>query len=97
MQENKRRRSPQGSVLGAGAWGTAVAMALAQRHDVLLLGPARPRCRHGGRAKTPTCPAILPERLQVAAISTPLAHVAEPGSLLIAACPVAGCGRCCTR
>ncbi|MDQ2988678.1 MAG: glycerol-3-phosphate dehydrogenase, partial [Pseudomonadota bacterium] len=26
------------TVLGAGAWGTAVAMALAARHDVLLWG-----------------------------------------------------------
>jgi glycerol-3-phosphate dehydrogenase (NAD(P)+) len=35
MQEPKRHKI---TVLGAGAWGTAVAIALASRHDVLLWG-----------------------------------------------------------
>jgi len=37
-QANKPAGVRQVTVLGAGAWGTAVAMALAQRHDVLLWG-----------------------------------------------------------
>jgi glycerol-3-phosphate dehydrogenase (NAD(P)+) len=81
------------SVLGAGAWGTAVAMALAQRHDVLLWGRNAAALQTMAVAREnsylPGYP--FPDRLQVAAdFDTALAHVAEPGSLLIAACPVAG-------
>jgi glycerol-3-phosphate dehydrogenase (NAD(P)+) len=36
MQQNKPNTKI--TVLGAGAWGTAVAIALAARHDVLLWG-----------------------------------------------------------
>ena len=35
MQQNNLTKI---TVLGAGAWGTAVAIALAARHDVLLWG-----------------------------------------------------------
>ena len=82
------------TVLGAGAWGTALAMALAARHDVLLWG------RHGAalstmasaRENAPYLPGfMLPPSLTVCAdFDTALAHVASPDALLIAACPVAG-------
>jgi glycerol-3-phosphate dehydrogenase (NAD(P)+) len=81
------------SVLGAGAWGTAVAMALAQRHDVLLWGrnAAALQAMSVARENTYLPGYPFPERLHVAAdFDAALAHVAEPGSLLIAACPVAG-------
>jgi len=82
------------AVLGAGAWGTAVAIALAQRHDVLLWGRNGAALQAMGQAREntaylPGCP--FPPGLQIAAdFDAALAHVAEPGSLLIAACPVAG-------
>ena len=81
------------SVLGAGAWGTAVAMALAPRHQVLLWG------RDAGAMHTMAqqrenryLPGFaLPPALTVSAdFEAALAHVAAPGALLIAACPVAG-------
>jgi glycerol-3-phosphate dehydrogenase (NAD(P)+) len=81
------------SVLGAGAWGTAVAMALAQRHDVLLWGRNATALQTMREARESSyLPGYtFPQRLQVAAdFDAALAHVAEPGSLLIAACPVAG-------
>ncbi len=81
------------SVLGAGAWGTAVAMALAQRHDVLLWGrnAAALQTMRVARESSYLPGYTFPQRLQVAAdFDAALAHVAEPGSLLIAACPVAG-------
>ncbi|MRW91015.1 NAD(P)H-dependent glycerol-3-phosphate dehydrogenase [Duganella sp. FT80W] len=97
MQDNKSKQADRVrkvSVLGAGAWGTAVAMALAQRHDVQLWGRNAAALAEMGRARVnadylPGQP--FPERLHVAAdFDAALAHVAEPGSLLIAACPVAG-------
>ena len=36
--QNTKQLAGKITVLGAGAWGTAVAMALAARHDVLLWG-----------------------------------------------------------
>lgn len=81
------------SVLGAGAWGTAVAMALAQRHDVQLWGrnAAALETMRAARESSYLPGYTFPERLHVAAdFDGALAHVAEPGSLLIAACPVAG-------
>lgn len=81
------------SVLGAGAWGTAVAMALAQRHDLLLWGrnAVALQTMREARESNYLPGYTFPQRLQVAAdFDAALAHVAEPGSLLIAACPVAG-------
>jgi glycerol-3-phosphate dehydrogenase (NAD(P)+) len=81
------------SVLGAGAWGTAVAMALAQRHDVLLWGrnAAALQAMRSARESSYLPGYTFPPGLQVAAdFDAALAHVAAPGSLLIAACPVAG-------
>jgi len=96
MQENTSKQTGAArkvSVLGAGAWGTAVAMALARRHDVLLWGrnAAALQAMAAARENSYLPGYAFPDRLQVAAdFDAALAHVAEPGSLLIAACPVAG-------
>jgi glycerol-3-phosphate dehydrogenase (NAD(P)+) len=86
------------TVLGAGAWGTAVAIALAARHDVLLWGrnPEQMAATEAARENTSYlrgCP--LPAALRVTAdFDAALAHVARGAAgttpLLIAACPVAG-------
>ena len=93
------------TVLGAGAWGTAVAIALAARHDVLLWGrnPAQMAQAASARENTHYLPGFpLPDALNVTAdFEAAVAHVvdmrvgeaaAQPGAtpLLIAACPVAG-------
>jgi glycerol-3-phosphate dehydrogenase (NAD(P)+) len=95
MQDKNKQAGPvrKVSVLGAGAWGTAVAMSLAQRHDVQLWGRNAAALQAMAVAREnsylPGYP--FPDRLQVASdFDAALAHVAEPGSLLIAACPVAG-------
>jgi glycerol-3-phosphate dehydrogenase (NAD(P)+) len=86
------------TVLGAGAWGTAVAIALAARHDVLLWGRnadqmAATEAARDNVTYLPGHP--LPPGLRVSAdFEAAIAHVADaaPGTtpLLIAACPVAG-------
>jgi glycerol-3-phosphate dehydrogenase (NAD(P)+) len=91
------------TVLGAGAWGTAVAIALAARHDVLLWGRNRQAMdaiaqARENRAYLPGF--ALPPALGVTAdLDAAIGHAAghtsaeNPGSgapLLIAACPVAG-------
>jgi len=96
MQDAKQRQPI--TVLGAGAWGTAVAIALAARHDVLLWGrnPEQMAASEAARENTTYlrgCP--LPDALRLTAdFDAALAHVtaAPAGStpLLIAACPVAG-------
>ena len=86
------------TVLGAGAWGTAVAIALAARHDVLLWGrnPAQMAESAGARENLAYLPGSpFPASLQVTAdFEAALTHVtaADAGTtpLLIAACPVAG-------
>ena len=86
------------TVLGAGAWGTAVAIALAARHDVLLWGrnPEQMAATEAARDNVTYLPGHpLPASLRVSAdFEAALAHVtqAAPGTtpLLIAACPVAG-------
>jgi glycerol-3-phosphate dehydrogenase (NAD(P)+) len=86
------------TVLGAGAWGTAVAMALAARHDVLLWGrnAGAMNAMAAARENTDYLPGFaLPEALKVSAdFDAALAHVVEAAEaeapLLIAACPVAG-------
>jgi glycerol-3-phosphate dehydrogenase (NAD(P)+) len=86
------------TVLGAGAWGTAVAIALAARHDVLLWGrnPEQMAATEAARDNVTYLPGHpLPEALRVTAdFEAAIAHVAQaaPGTtpLLIAACPVAG-------
>ncbi|NRR30869.1 NAD(P)-dependent glycerol-3-phosphate dehydrogenase [Oxalobacteraceae bacterium] len=82
------------TVLGAGAWGTAVAIALAQRHPVQLWGRNTPVMQQiaGARDNTaylPGCP--FPSGLTVQTdFDAALAHANGADGLLIAACPVAG-------
>ncbi|RSZ55757.1 NAD(P)-dependent glycerol-3-phosphate dehydrogenase [Massilia atriviolacea] len=86
------------TVLGAGAWGSAVAIALAARHDVLMWGRNGPAmdamaAERENRAYLPGC--AFPPGLRVtadfdAALSHVLATPEEDAPLLIAACPVAG-------
>jgi glycerol-3-phosphate dehydrogenase (NAD(P)+) len=86
------------TVLGAGAWGTAVAIALAARHDVLLWGrnPEQMAAIEAARDNVTYLPGHpLPPALRVSAdFEAAIAHVtAAPAGttpLLIAACPVAG-------
>lgn len=86
------------TVLGAGAWGTAVAIALAARHEVLLWGrnPEHIAATEAARDNLTYLPGHpLPPNLRVSAdFEAAIAHVAQaaPGTtpLLIAACPVAG-------
>jgi glycerol-3-phosphate dehydrogenase (NAD(P)+) len=86
------------TVLGAGAWGTAVAIALAARHDVLLWGrnPEQMAATEAARDNLTYLPGHpLPPALRVSAdFEAAIAHVtdAAPGTtpLLIAASPVAG-------
>jgi glycerol-3-phosphate dehydrogenase (NAD(P)+) len=86
------------TVLGAGAWGTAVAIALAARHDVLLWGrnAAAMRATEAARENSAYLPGFpLPAGLRATAdFEEALAHVRAVGAaeapLLIAACPVAG-------
>ena len=96
MQQNKP--TTKITVLGAGAWGTAVAIALAARHDVLLWGrnPQQMADTDAARDNLAYLPGHpLPQALRVSAdFEAALAHVA-PGAahdapLLILACPVAG-------
>jgi len=96
MHEDKQ---PQPiTVLGAGAWGTAVAIALAARHEVLLWGrnPEQMAATEAARDNVTYLPGHpLPDSLRVSAdFEAAIAHVAQaaPGTtpLLIAACPVAG-------
>ena len=86
------------TVLGAGAWGTAVALALAARHRVVLWGrnPEAMAAMSTARENASYLPGFrFPDSLQATAdFGAALAHVldAPPGQapLLIAACPVAG-------
>ncbi len=83
------------SVLGAGAWGTAVALALAARHQVVLWGRdgAAMAAMGAARENTTYLPGFeFPHNLSVAsALDAALAHVAGGDApLLIAASPVAG-------
>jgi len=96
MQDTKQAQPV--TVLGAGAWGTAVAISLAARHDVLLWGrnPAQMEASAAARENTSYLSGFpFPDALRVSAdVEAAIAHVTEaaPGTtpLLIAACPVAG-------
>jgi glycerol-3-phosphate dehydrogenase (NAD(P)+) len=95
MQDTKRQKI---TVLGAGAWGTAVAIALASRHDVVMWGRnaeamAETEQARENRAYLPGFP--LPPALRVtadfdAAVRHVLDAAPDDAPLLIAACPVAG-------
>jgi glycerol-3-phosphate dehydrogenase (NAD(P)+) len=82
------------SVLGAGAWGTALALALAARHDVLLWGrnAAAMARMASARENAEYLPGFaLPARLATGSdLHQALAHVAGPDALLIVATSVAG-------
>lgn len=82
------------SVLGAGAWGTAVAMALSGRNDVLIWGRDRAAMAavEAARENTHYLPGFaLPDTLRVSGdFDAAVAHASGPDALLIAACPVAG-------
>jgi len=96
MQQNKS--TTKITVLGAGAWGTAVAIALAARHDVLLWGrnPQQMRETEAARDNLAYLPGHpLPAALRVSAdFDAALAHVSGPDAgdtpILILASPVAG-------
>jgi glycerol-3-phosphate dehydrogenase (NAD(P)+) len=95
MQDTKRQKI---TVLGAGAWGTAVAIALASRHDVVMWGRnaeamAETEQARENRAYLPGF--SLPPALRVtadfdAAVHHVLDAAPDDAPLLIAACPVAG-------
>src|SRR5690606_32382210 len=86
------------TILGAGAWGTALAIALAQRHNVMLWGreEAAMHAAQQQRENTAYLPGFpLPSGLQVTAdFSQALAHIesppAEGDALLVIASSVAG-------
>ena len=95
MQDSKLSRKI--TVLGAGAWGTAVAMALAARHDVLIWGrnAAAMQAMASARENAYLPGFALPAALAVSSdFDAALAHVTGAGPndapLLVAACPVAG-------
>ncbi|AXA93593.1 NAD(P)H-dependent glycerol-3-phosphate dehydrogenase [Massilia sp. YMA4] len=81
------------AVLGAGAWGTAVAIAVAARHDVLLWGRNTAAMEEiaAARDNTHYLPGHpFPPGLRVETdFDAAVAHAGGDG-LLIAACPVAG-------
>ncbi len=86
------------TVLGAGAWGTAVALALAARHQVVLWGrnAEAMTAMDAARENTSYLPGFrFPDTLHTTAdFGKALDHVLQAPSgqapLLIAACPVAG-------
>jgi glycerol-3-phosphate dehydrogenase (NAD(P)+) len=82
------------SILGAGAWGTALAIALAARHDVVLWGRSEEAMSHAARTREnsaylPGHP--LPDSLRATAdLAMALDHASQGGGLLIAATSMAG-------
>jgi glycerol-3-phosphate dehydrogenase (NAD(P)+) len=82
------------TILGAGAWGTARALTLAARHDVLLWGRnAAAMARIAAQRENTDYLPGFPFPVPLAAgsdLQQALAHVASPGSLLIVATSVAG-------
>jgi glycerol-3-phosphate dehydrogenase (NAD(P)+) len=81
------------TILGAGAWGTALAISLAERHRVVLWGRDAELIRDSAarRENFRYLPGIrLPDALEVSAdFERAVAHAAVDG-LLVAAAPVAG-------
>ena len=86
------------TILGAGAWGTALAIALAQRHDVVLWGREK-EAMHAAQAQRENIAYLpgfpLPAGLRVTAdFEQALAHIetaqSERDALLIIASSVAG-------
>ena len=78
------------TVMGAGAWGTALAAALASRHRVTLWArdPAQSQAIAAQRRNARYLPEIdLPQALRVESV---LEHALSGAELLVAATPVAG-------
>jgi glycerol-3-phosphate dehydrogenase (NAD(P)+) len=82
------------SVLGAGAWGTAVALSLSARNEVLIWGRdgAAMQAMDAARENLHYLPGFaLPSGLRVTGdLDAAVAHASGTGALLIAASPVAG-------
>ncbi|HEY8023999.1 MAG TPA: glycerol-3-phosphate dehydrogenase, partial [Burkholderiaceae bacterium] len=82
------------TIFGAGAWGTALALALAERNAVFLWGRDASAMANAAdkRENAVYLPGFsLPPALTISAdFEAALAHVASPDSLLIAATSVAG-------
>ncbi len=82
------------TILGAGAWGTALAILLAKRHDVVLWGRNEQAMQHAKahRENTPYLPGfVLPAALTVTSDFTQaIAHIHHTQSLLIVASSVSG-------
>jgi glycerol-3-phosphate dehydrogenase (NAD(P)+) len=82
------------TILGAGAWGTALAITLADRHPVVLWGrdPAAMREAAEHRENLLYFPGFaLPGTLKISAdLNAALAHASAPDSLLVIATSVAG-------
>lgn len=82
------------TILGAGAWGTALAIALSERNEVMLWGREQNAMREAAttRENVAYLPGFtLPDRLQVTAdFDAAIAHVAGDKGLLILASSVAG-------
>ncbi|QDZ29153.1 NAD(P)H-dependent glycerol-3-phosphate dehydrogenase [Noviherbaspirillum sp. UKPF54] len=95
MQASTAAQPVKISILGAGAWGTALAIALAGRHQVLLWGRDEQamRAAAASRENGTYLPGFaLPEGLRVTSdFDEAVAHVAaDPQALLIVASSVAG-------
>lgn len=82
------------SILGAGAWGTALAILLADRHKVVLWGREEGAMRKAadGRENTAYLPGFaLPSGLQVTSdFQTAVGHAGKEEGLLVVASSVAG-------
>ena len=82
------------TILGAGAWGTALAVSLADRHQVLLWGrdASAMQAMKGRRRNDAYLPEIaLPSSLNIEAdFKIAIRHCATAQSLLIVASPVSG-------
>jgi glycerol-3-phosphate dehydrogenase (NAD(P)+) len=82
------------SVLGAGAWGTALAVSLADRHQVMLWGrdTSAMQAMQSSRQNAAYLPEIIfPDTLVISAdFDAAIAHCAGDESVMIVATPVAG-------
>ena len=78
------------SILGAGAWGTALALSLAGRHPVLLWGRNAQAMQEAHRSQTHQGFDIPPQLTLSSDLDEAVAHVAQGESLLIVATSVSG-------
>lgn len=89
------------AILGAGAWGTALAIALADRHQVVLWGRDAAVLQDAAarRENTSYLPGFaLPAGLSLTSdVDAAIAHVSGPDALLIIATSVAGLRPLCTQ